>query len=568
MPECYNDASLPVALGSFNLTRETLHFDVVIVGAGPAGLSAALRLAQQSKERDLDLSIAVVEKGAEVGAHIVSGAVIDPRALDELIPDWRDRGAPLGLPVASESSGWLLNENRSVDVPSWLLPRPMLNGGNHIASLGRLCRWLGDQAEALGCDILAGFAATELLVDQAGRVAGVATGARGVAADGSEKSDADPGYELRARYVLLAEGCRGHLGQQVEARFNLRQGKDPQHFAIGFKEVWTVADEHHRPGHVDHTLGWPLNNRTQGGGFVYHAEQNRVYAGFVVALSYRNPHLNPFEEFQRFKQHPRIRALLASGRRIGFGARAINQGGLNSLPRLDFPGGLLIGCDAGFLNSAKIKGSHAAMKSGMLAADTVADAIANGAVADNDLAEFDRAFRRSWLYGELNVARNFSAGMARLGTLGGAALAFLEHNLLRGHVPWRLRHRNPDHAVLNDIGIARRIDYEPPDGIVSFDRLSSIHLANIEHDEDQPCHLVLGDPDLPVTDNLPRYDEPAQRYCPAAVYEIVSNPRGDQEFRINAANCIHCKTCEIKDPAQNIRWVPPEGGSGPKYADL
>jgi electron-transferring-flavoprotein dehydrogenase len=553
--------------GSFDLIRESLDFDVVIVGAGPAGLSAACRLRQLSAEKSLELTIAVVEKGAEVGSHIVSGAVIDPRALDELFPDWRERGAPLGPAVAADRFAWLRSETRSIDLPAWLVPRPLRNSGCYIASLGRLCRWLADQAEALGCDVLTGFAATELLFDEAGRVTGVATGARGIGADGRARPESDPGYELRARYVLLAEGCRGHLGQEVERRFGLRHGRDPQHYGIGFKEVWNVADEHYRPGHVDHTLGWPLDNRTEGGGFVYHAEDNHVYVGFVVALGYRNPHFDPYQEFQRFKQHPRIRTLLESGRRTGFGARAVNKGGIGSLPKLSFPGGLLIGCDAGFLNGARIKGTHTAMKSGILAAETIAAVLAEGGDG-REPAAFDAAFRGSWLYEELERARNFSAGIARLGVLGGGALAFIEHNLLGGRSPLRLRHRLPDHATLVPRGRAERTRYARPDGIVSFDRLSSIHLASIEHDEDQPCHLLLGDPELPLAVNLPAYDEPAQRYCPAAVYEIVDGEGGEKRFRINASNCIHCKACEIKDPAQNIRWVPPEGGSGPRYADL
>jgi electron-transferring-flavoprotein dehydrogenase len=390
----------------------------------------------------------------------------------------------------------------------------------------------------------------------------------GIAADGHEKPEAAPGYALQARYVLLAEGARGHLGLDVETHFKLRDTCDPAHFSLGFKEVWTIDESQHRPGHVDHTLGWPLDLRTQGGGFLYHAADNRVYVGFVVALNYRNPFLNPYAEFQRFKQHPRIRGVLESGQRTGFGARAINHGGLHSLPRLSFPGGLLIGCDAGFLNSARIKGTHAAMKSGMLAADTVADAIASGDAGGNELHAFDAAFRDSWLYRELHAARNFSAGIAKLGTFGGAALAFVEHNLLRGRSPFHLRNVRADHQTLAAAAASARIDYPPPDGVVSFDRLASIDLANIDHDDDQPCHLLLRDRSVPVADNLPRYDEPAQRYCPAAVYEILTDTDGSPLFAINAGNCIHCKTCDIKDPAQNIRWVPPEGGSGPQYADL
>jgi electron-transferring-flavoprotein dehydrogenase len=551
-----------------DLARESLEFDIVIVGAGPAGLAAACRLAQRSRLAGSDLSIAIVEKGAEVGSHIVSGAVVDPRALNELFPDWKQRGAPLTTSVVSESFGWLRDGARALDLPSWLVPGPLRNGGTYIASLGRLCRWLADQAESLGCDLLTGLAAQELIVDRDGRVAGIATVPHGLAADGSTTPATDPGYELRARYVLLAEGCHGNLGREAERRFGLRDGRDPQHYGLGFKEVWQVSDATHRPGHVDHTAGWPLDGRTEGGGFVYHAEANRLYVGFVVALNYRNPFLDPYEEFQRFKQHPRIRGLLVDGKRLGFGARAVNKGGLGSLPRLSFPGGLLLGCDAGFLNGARLKGIHAAMKSGILAADTVVAAIAEGATGNDELHGYEAAFRGSWLYRELRAARNFSAGIARLGSLGGGALAFLEHTLLRGRSPLRLRHPRPDHSVLLEAARAKPIDYPAPDNVVSFGRLESIHLANLEHDEGQPCHLLLEDSRLPLTDNLPRFDEPARRYCPAGVYEVVVDASGGTTFRINPANCIHCKTCEIKDPAQNIRWAPPEGGSGPKYAGL
>jgi electron-transferring-flavoprotein dehydrogenase len=549
------------------LIRESLQFDVVIVGAGPAGLSAACRLAQLSGARGLDLSIAIVEKGADVGAHIVSGAVIETGALAELFPDWQERGAPIGVEVTEDRFLWLAGRRRSFSVPQFLIPRPLRNHGNRIVSLGRLCRWLGEQAEALGCDLLTGFAATELLLDDAGRVRGVATGARGIGADGQAGADADPGYELNARYVLLAEGCHGNLGRKAETLYELREASDPQHYGIGFKEVWNVPSERHRPGRVEHTLGWPLDNGTEGGGFVYHAEGGRLYVGFVVALSYRNPWRDPFGDFQCFKLHPAIRGLLEGGERIGFGARAVNKGGLHSLPRLSFPGGLLLGCDAGLLNGAKIKGTHAAIKSGMLAAETVIEALANGDTGGSDLSGYEAAFRASWLHAELHRGRNFSAGLSRFGTVAGGALAFLEHNVLRGRARFDIRNAVPDHATLLPSARAKRIAYPRPDGVVTFDRLSSIHLANLEHDEDQPGHLVLSDPGVPVADNLPRFDEPAQRYCPAAVYEIVHSAAGP-EFRINAANCIHCKTCEIKDPAQNIRWVPPEGGSGPKYVDL
>lgn len=559
MRECYN-AGL--------LTRESLKFDVVVVGAGPAGLSAACRLAQLSQENALDLSIAVVEKGAEVGSHIVSGAIIELRALDELFPDWRARDVPLGPEVESERVLWLSSHDRSLAVPSWLVPRALHNRGNRVASLGRLCRWLAEQAEALGCDLLTGFAATELLFDEASTVVGVATGPFGLASDGSQTPGADPGYELYSRYVLLAEGCRGSLAQVAERRFDLRRASDPQHYGIGFKEVWTVQPDRQRPGHVLHTVGWPLDNRTEGGGFVYHAANGRVDVGFVVGLGYRNPWLDPFEEFQRFKQHPAIRHCLEGGSRIGFGARAVNQGGLSSLPKLSFPGGLLIGCDAGFLNAAKMKGTHAAMKSGILAADTLGQAFAAGDTGGADLVAFESAFRDSWLHEELRAARNFHAGIARFGTFGGATLAFVEQNLLRGRSPLSLRLPRADHAALAPAAESQAIAYARPDGVISFDRLSSIDLANLSYRVAQPEHLLLVDHELPLRENWPRFAEPAQRYCPAAVYEIVESRSGAPVFRINAGNCIHCKTCEIKDPAQNIRWVPPEGGSGPQYADL
>ena len=550
------------------LNRESLHFDVVIVGAGPAGLAAACRLAQLSGSLDLGLSIAVVEKAQEVGGHIVSGAVIDTRALTELFPDWQDKGAPLGPVVESEEFLWLTGKSGSFGLPGFLVPRPLRNRGNRVASLGSLCRWLASEAEALGCDILTGFAAAELLTDDAGRVTGVATGAVGMNSDGTMKEGADPGYELSTRYVLLAEGCRGSLGREAERMFTLRSEAEPQHYGIGFKEVWSIAPELHRPGHVLHSFGWPLDNRTEGGGFVYHAADRQVYVGYVVALNYRNPYLSPFDEFQRFKSHPRIRPLLEGGQRVGYGARAVNKGGLAALPRLSFPGGLIIGCDAGFLNGAKIKGTHTAMKSGMLAAEVVAAALEQGDSGQSDLIDYEDAVRASWIYSELHAARNFSAGFSRFGLVGGAALAFIEHNLLRGRSPFDLSNPTSDRESLVPAKNARPIPYDSPDGVVSFDRLSSVHLANLEHREDQPCHLLLSDPQTPIHRNLPEYAEPAQRYCPAQVFEVVGSEPGQQRFVINAGNCIHCKTCDIKDPADNIRWVPPEGGSGPNYSNL
>jgi electron-transferring-flavoprotein dehydrogenase len=548
--------------------RETIEFDVVIVGAGPAGLAAACRLGQLSAQAGADLSVCVVEKGSVVGAHILSGAILETRALDELFPDWRERGAPVRVEVAGERVCWLPNDRHAVSVPSPLVPRPMRNHGNYVVSLGALCRWLAEQAEALGCDILAATAAVDVLFDTEGRVCGVVTGALGIGRDGEPRANADPGYELKARYVLFAEGCRGNLAKTLEARFALRADCDPQHYGLGMKEIWQVPAAQHRRGDIVHTIGWPLDDATEGGGFLYHADDGQVYVGLVVALSYRNPHLAPFDEFQRFKQHPLIRRVLEGGQRTGFGARCVNKGGLQSLPKLTVPGGLLTGCDAGFLNPAKIKGTHTAMKSGMLAAQTVFDALAAGDSGGRELTEYAECVRASWLWEELYRARNFAPGLAKLGTRLGAAAAFIEQNLLRSRWPATLKNRRPDHAALKRADAAPPIRYPKPDGVISFDRLSSVYLSNTQHEEDQPCHLRLKDPAIPVTRNLPLYDEPAQRYCPAAVYEIVDAGSGTVRLQINAANCVHCKCCDIKDPYQNIDWVPPEGGGGPNYVDM
>jgi electron-transferring-flavoprotein dehydrogenase len=545
-----------------------MEFDVVIVGAGPAGLAAACRLGQLGREHGAELSVCVLEKGSAVGAHIVSGAVLEPRALTELFGDWSERGAPLRTPVADDSVHWLLSERAGIKMPAAFVPAALANHGNYIVSLGEVCRWLAEQAEALGCSVLPGFAATEVLYDEAGRVAGVATGDRGVARTGAKKATFEPGYELRAKYVLFAEGCRGNLGRSLEARFDLRAACDPQHYGIGLKEIWEVDPAEHRPGRVVHTVGWPLDDATDGGGFLYHAERNQAYLGFVIALGYRNPHLDPFEEFQRWKQHPRIRRVLEGGRRIAYGARAVNKGGLVSLPKLVVPGGLLIGCEAGFLNSAKIKGSHTAMKTGMLAAESVHQALANGDSGRGELDSFTAAVRASWVWEELYRTRNFAPALARFGRLAGGALALVEQNLLRGRSPLTLHNTVPDHASIELAADAERIEYPKPDGTISFDRLSSVFLSNTAHEEDQPSHLLLADETLPVERNLPLFDEPAQRYCPANVYEIVRAASGGPRFQINAANCVHCKTCEIKDPAQNITWVPPEGGGGPNYTDM
>lgn len=543
-----------------------MQFDVVIVGAGPAGLAAACRLAQLGVERGRELSVCVVDKGAQIGAHILSGAVLETRALDELFPDWAERGAPVATRVKSDRVAWLLGAERALGVPHVLVPREMRNEGNFIVSLGRLCVWLAEQAEAMGCDVLPGFAATEVLYDDAGAVAGVATGDMGVAKDGRAKDGMQPGFELRAKCTIFAEGCRGNLGQALETRFDLRGAADPPHYGLGLKEIWEVDADRHEAGTVLHTLGWPLDDATEGGGFVYHAERSLLYLGFIVSLGYRNPYLNPFEEFQRWKRHPRIRPLLEGGKRVGFGARVVNKGGLQSVPRLTFPGGMLVGCEAGLLNGAKIKGTHTAMKSGMLAAEAAFASL--DAPRGHEPAAYAEALEGSWVYDELHRARNFSPGLARFGTRLGGALAYLEQNVLRGRVPYTLRNTLCDHDTLMPASRARPIDYPAPDGVVTFDRLSSVFLSSTSHEEDQPCHLVLEDPEVPIEVNLPRYAEPAQRYCPAAVYEVVEGTDGQARFRINASNCLHCKCCDIKDPARNIHWRPPEGGGGPNYVGM
>jgi electron-transferring-flavoprotein dehydrogenase len=551
-----------------DMTRESMEFDVVVVGAGPAGLAAAYRLAQLAQEARRELAVCVVEKGAAVGAHIVSGAVLEPRALTELIPDWRTRGAPVTTAVDGERLYWLMSAARSVHVPQLCVPRSLHNHGNYVVSLGDLCRWLAGEAESLGCHVLPGFAATEVLYD-GGRVGGVVTGDMGVARDGSHKPNFQAGYELRAKYTIFAEGCRGHLGKQLEARYGLRAGVDPQHYGLGFKEVWQIDSARHRAGEILHTVGWPLDGTTDGGGFLYHAAEGRVYLGFVVGLGYRNPHLDPYAEFQRWKQHAVIRRLLAGGKRLAYGARALNKGGLQSLPKLVVPGGLLVGCEAGFLNPAKIKGSHTALKTGMLAAETVFAALGgDGSAADVELASYSERVRASWVWEELARGRNFAAGVAKLGPLLGGALALLEQSVLRGRAPWTLRNEVPDHARLLEAAAMPRPTYPKPDGIVSFDRASSVYLASTAHDENQPVHLRLANDEVPIAVNLPRFDEPAQRYCPAGVYEVVRDANGAERFQINAANCVHCKTCDIKDPSQNITWVPPEGGAGPNYSTM
>jgi len=542
-----------------------MEFDVIIVGAGPCGLAASIRLAQMARETGRELNICLLEKGAEIGAHIVSGAVLETRALDELLPGWRDRGAPPATPVETDDFHFLLSPGRSVRLPGVFIPHPMRNHGNCIVSLGALCQWMGTQAENLGVNVFPGYPASDVVYEN-GQVAGVVTGEMGRARDGSQKTGYDPGIELRAPYTIFAEGCRGHLGKELMQRFDLRRDSDPQHYGIGIKEVWRAPEDRCRPGAVVHTLGWPLGQTTEGGGFLYHAHDGLVYLGFIVALNYRNPYLDPYEEFQRWKHHPRIREVIEDGERISWGARAVNKGGLQSLPKLAFPGGLLAGCDAGFLNGAKIKGSHTAMKTGMLAAEAVFDAL-SGDSPPAVLEDYQDRISGSWVHEELFRARNFGPAQHRFGLLAGSAFTWLDLNIFRGRLPFTMHNRTPDHEELLPASKARRIDYPKPDGKISFDRLASVYLSATNHEEDQPCHLVLDDEDLPIRDNLPGFAEPAQRYCPAAVYEVAWEG-GKPRFVINAPNCIHCKTCDIKDPAQNINWVTPEGGGGPNYAGM
>ena len=549
------------------MARESMEFDVVVVGGGPAGLAAACRLMQLAGEAGKELSVCLVEKGSEIGAHILSGAVFEPTALNELFPDWRERGAPLNNPVTSDKAYYLPNAKTAIPVPGFLVPKDTHNQGNHAISLGNLCRWLGEQAEALGVNLFPGFAAAEVLYDDRGRVRGVATGDMGVNAAGEPKGAFEPGYELLARYTLFAEGCRGHLGKQLIRKFELDAASATQHYAIGLKELWDIEPGRHRPGAVAHGVGWPLGQlpgAATGGWFLYHLENNQVALGLIVDLAYRNPHLSPFDEFQRWKHHPLIAKVLQGGTRVAYGARAIVKGGLPALPKLVFPGGALLGDDAGFLNVLKIKGSHTAMKSGMLAAEAAAEALF--AEADGELDEFPRKFRASWLHEELHRSRNAAPALHKFGMLLGSAHAVAD-SWLKGALPYNLRDPKPDHSTLLPASRAKRIPYPKPDGVLSFDKLSSVFLSNTNHEEDQPCHLQLADAEVPIARNLPEYDEPAQRYCPAGVYEVVEE-NGRPRFQINAQNCVHCKTCDIKDPAQNITWVAPEGAGGPNYPNM
>ncbi|MBU2138261.1 MAG: electron transfer flavoprotein-ubiquinone oxidoreductase [Gammaproteobacteria bacterium] len=554
------------------MEREFMEFDVVIVGAGPAGLSAACRLKQKAAEAGQEISVCVVEKGSEVGAHILSGAVFEPRALNELFPDWQALGAPLNTPVKRDDIYLLKDAEKASRIPDLFVPKTMHNQGNYIISLGNLCRWLAQQAENLGVEIYPGFAAQEALINEEGVVYGILTGDLGVDREGQPKEGYyTPGMELRAKYTLFAEGCRGHIGKQLIKTFNLDSEADAQHYGIGIKEIWDIDPAKHEQGLVVHTAGWPLSltdSENTGGSFLYHLENNQVVVGLIVDLSYSNPHLSPFDEFQRYKHHPVIAQYLEGGKRVAYGARAIAKGGLNSLPKMIFNGGALIGCDLGTLNFAKIKGSHTAMKSGMLAADAVADALFAGREGGDLLTGYVDGFKASWLHDELFRSRNFGAAIHKFGTLLGGAFNYVDQNLFGGKIPFTLHDTKPDYACLKPAAEAKKIVYPKPDGKLSFDKLSSVFLSNTNHEEEQPCHLKLTDPSIPLEQNLPMYDEPAQRYCPAGVYEIVTKEDGEQKFQINAQNCVHCKTCDIKDPAQNITWVAPEGTGGPNYPNM
>ena len=551
------------------MEREYMEFDVVIVGAGPAGLSAACRLKQKAADAGQEISVCVVEKGSEVGAHILSGAVFEPRALNELFPNWKELDAPLNTPVKRDDIYLLKNAESARKLPNAFVPKTMHNEGNYIISLANLCRWMAQQAENLGVEIYPGFAAQEALIDEQGVVKGILTGDLGVDREGNPKEGVyTPGMELRAKYTLFAEGCRGHIGKQLMSRLQLNANVDPQHYGIGIKELWDIDPAKHEQGLVVHTAGWPLDDENTGGSFLYHLENNQVVVGLIVDLSYSNPHLSPFDEFQRYKHHPVISQYLEGGKRISYGARAIAKGGLNSLPKMVFKGGALIGCDAGTLNFAKIKGSHTAMKSGMLAAEAVADALFAGNQGGDELNAYEEGFKSSWLYEELYKSRNFGAAIHKWGAIKGGAFNFIDQNIFGGKIPFTLHDTKPDHACLKLADEAKKIDYPKPDGKLSFDKLSSVFLSNTNHEEDQPVHLKLADPNIPIDNNLPMYDEPAQRYCPAGVYEVVANDDGSKRFQINAQNCVHCKTCDIKDPAQNITWVAPEGAGGPNYPNM
>lgn len=551
------------------MERESMEFSVIIIGAGPSGLSAACRLMQLAQESEQEFTVCVVEKGSEVGAHILSGAVFEPRAMEELFPDWRERGAPLNTPAKEDEVYYLTSQNDAKKIPGFLIHKTMHNKGNYVVSLGNVCRWLGEQAETLGAEIFPKFAAQELIIEK-GVVKGIITGDMGNNAAGEPKESYMPGMELRAKYTIFAEGCRGHLGKQLISQFKLDEGKDPQHYAIGIKELWDIPVEQHQQGLVIHTAGWPLSESGSiGGGFLYHLENNQIAVGLITSLNYSNPHLSPFDEFQRYKHSPLVKQYLEDGKRVSYGARAIAKGGLQSLPKMTFPGGLLIGCDAGTLNYAKIKGCHTAMKTGMIAAETLFETLKSGDEGGCELGTFTQAFENSWIYEELHAQRNFGPLVHKYGALLGGGLSWVDINLFNGKLPYTLQDSSADYAQFKSASECPKINYPKPDGKLSFDKSNSVFLSNTNHEEDQPCHLQLKDADLPIRDNLPLFDEPAQRYCPAGVYEVITDETtGEKRFVINAQNCVHCKTCDIKDPAQNITWVAPEGSGGPNYPNM
>ena len=553
------------------MERESMEFDLVVVGGGPSGLSTAIKFAQLAAESGDEFSVCLVEKGSEIGAHILSGAVVEPRALNELIPDWQVSGAPLTNPVTEDDFYYLVDDHQGMRLPSFLVPTELHNCDNYATSLGNLCRWLGEYAEGLGVNIFPGFAASEVLYNEDGSIKGVATGDMGIGADGQQKPTFEPGYELHAKYTVFAEGCRGHLGKQLMAKFDLQLDSDTQHYGIGFKEVWDIDSEKHVPGKVMHTVGWPLGHfpgGTGGGSYLYHLDNNQIAVGLIIDLSYKNPHLSPFDEFQRFKQHKLIKQTLEGGKRVSYGARAVIKGGLQAVPKLTVPGGLLVGDDAGFLNNLKQKGTHTAMKTGMLAAEAVFEAVKSGSTGGVELTGYTQRYKDSWVYEELHRARNTMPLMHKLGLFLGSACVWIDQYIFRGNLPFTMTDSKPDHAQLKPARKMEKPDYPRPDGVISFDKLSSVFITNTSHEEDQPCHLQLADADVPINSNLPLYDEPAQRYCPAGVYEVLEEEDGSRRFQINAQNCIHCKTCDIKDPAQNINWVVPEGAGGPNYGNM
>jgi len=549
------------------MERDSMEFDVVIVGAGPSGLSTAIRILQLAQQHEKEVSLCIVEKGSEVGAHILSGAVFETKALDELIPDWKEKGAPVTTPVTTDNIYVLNNADKGIKVPGMFAPKTMHNHGNYIISVGNLSRWLAEQAESLGAEIFPGFTASEVIIED-GKVAGILTGDMGIDKDGNQKDGFMPGMELKAKYTIFSEGSRGHLGKQLIRDYKLDEGKEAQHYGIGIKELWEVPADQHKEGLVMHTAGWPLKeSNSAGGSFLYHMENNQVAVGLITDLSYTNAHVSPFDEFQRLKHHPVISQYLKGGKRVSYGARAITKGGVQALPKMHFPGGLLVGCDAGTLNFAKIKGTHTAMKSGMIAAETIFEALSSDE-PKSDLNDFDQAFKSSWAYKELHTQRNFGPAQHRWGNIIGSAYCFVDINILNGMVPWTLSDPVEDYKKMKPASECKAISYPKPDSKLSFDKLSSVFLSNTNHEEDQPSHLKLKDTSIPISVNLEKFDEPAQRYCPAGVYEILHEEGQEPQFVINAQNCVHCKTCDIKDPSQNITWTTPEGSGGPNYPNM